>query len=80
MELPLVSEELMDGIITVSDDKAIEMARALAKYEGVFAGYSSGANVYAALCLLEGREKGKNIAVLLSDSGLKYLSTDLYEN
>ena len=80
MELPLVSTELMDGIITVSDDKAIETARALAKYEGVFAGYSSGANVYAALCLLEGREKGKNIAVLLSDSGLKYLSTDLYEN
>jgi cysteine synthase A len=78
MELPLVSTELMDGLITVSDEKAIETARALSKYEGVFAGFSSGANVYAALLLLDGREKGKNIAVLLSDSGLKYLSTDLY--
>ena len=78
MELPLVSAERIDGIITVSDEKAIETARALAKYEGIFAGYSSGANVYAALHLLEEREKGKNIVVLLNDSGLKYLSTDLF--
>ena len=79
MMLPLVSTELMDGLITVSDEKAIEAARALAKYEGVFAGFSSGANVYAALYLLERQEKDKNIVVLLNDSGLKYLSTDLYE-
>ena len=79
MQLPLVSAELMDGVITVSDDNAIEMSRALAKYEGIFAGFSSGANVYAAITLLKEAEKGKNIVVLLSDSGLKYLSTDLYE-
>ena len=78
MKLPLVNTELMDGTITVSDEKAIDTARALARYEGVFAGFSSGANVYAAISLLQEQEKGKNIVVLLSDSGLKYLSTDLY--
>ena len=78
MKLPLVSTEFIDGLITVSDEKAIETTRALAKYEGVFAGFSSGANVYAAMNLLMEREKGKNIVVLLNDSGLKYLSTDLY--
>ena len=78
MELPLVPRELIDGVITVSDDEAMNTARELAKYEGVFAGFSSGANVCAALKLLEEREKGNNIVVLLNDSGLKYLSTDLY--
>jgi cysteine synthase A len=78
MTLPLVPTELIDDLITVSDEKAIETARALAQYEGVFAGYSSGANVYAAIHLLQGQEKGKNIVVLLNDSGLKYLSTDLF--
>jgi len=48
-------------------------------YEGIFAGFSSGANVCAALKLLEGAEYGKNIVLTLNDSGLKYLSTDLYE-
>jgi len=80
MILPLVPTELIDGLITVSDEQAIETARALAKYEGVFAGYSSGANVYAALCLLQNQERGKNIVVLLNDSGLKYLSTDLFQS
>jgi cysteine synthase A len=78
IELPLVSADLIDGIITGSDESAIETTRALAKYEGVFAGFSSGANVYAALSLLKEQEKGNNIVVLLNDSGLKYLSTDLY--
>ena len=79
LELPLVSGELIDGTITVSDKAAIEITRELAKYEGVFCGFSSGANVYAALKLLKEQEKGKNIVVLLNDSGLKYLSTDLYD-
>jgi len=79
MELPLVPPDLIDGVLMVSDEKAIETARNLARYEGIFAGFSSGANVFAALSLLEGQEKGKNIVVLLNDSGLKYLSTDLYE-
>jgi len=77
--LPLVNTEHVDGYIQVSDDDAIEIARRLAKEEGIFAGFSAGANVAAALQLLEGAFKGKTIVVLLSDSGLKYLSTDLWE-
>ena len=79
MELPLLDRALIDGLVQVSDDEAIDMARRLARYEGVFAGFSSGANVSAAIKLLDGKEKGKNIALTLNDSGLKYLSTDLYE-
>jgi cysteine synthase A len=54
------------------------MAHRLAKEEGIFAGFSSGANVAAALNLLETSFKGKIVAVLICDSGLKYLSTDLW--
>jgi cysteine synthase A len=77
--LPLVDLEHVDGYLQVSDDQAVGIARRLAKEEGIFAGFSSGANVAAALGLLEGAFKGKTIVVLLSDSGLKYLSTDLWE-
>jgi len=79
MDLPLVDKSLIDGLIQVTDEEAIDTARKLAKYEGVFAGFSSGANVCAALKLLKGAECGKNIVLTLNDSGLKYLSTDLYE-
>jgi cysteine synthase A len=65
--------------LQVSDDEAVKIARRLAKEEGIFAGFSSGANVAAALRLLENEFKGKTVVVLLSDSGLKYLSTDLWE-
>lgn len=79
MDLPLVDRSLMDGFMQISDDEAAETARDLARIEGVFAGFSSGANVRAALKLLGDRERGKNIVLTLNDSGLKYLSTDLYE-
>jgi cysteine synthase A len=62
----------------VTDEQAMDMARRLAREEGIFAGFSSGANVAAALHLLETTCKGKTVAVLLPDSGLKYLSTDLW--
>lgn len=80
MDLPLVDKALIDGFVQVSDEEAIETTRALARMEGVFAGFSSGANVCAAIKLLHGPEKGNNIVLTLNDSGLKYLSTDLYEN
>jgi len=78
MDLPLVDRSLIDGFIQISDDEATKTARDLAKIEGVFAGFSSGAVVCAALKLLDGPERGKNIVLTLNDSGLKYLSTDLY--
>jgi cysteine synthase A len=56
----------------------METARRLAREEGIFAGFSTGANVAAALQLLRTREAGGTIVVLACDSGLKYLSTDLW--
>lgn len=79
MKLSLVDDALVDGYVQVTNEEAQETARELAKLEGAFVGFSSGANVCAAMKLLADREKGKTIVVTLNDSGLKYLSTDLYE-
>ena len=62
----------------MTDHEAIEVTRRLATEEGIFAGFSSGANVAAAIQLLRTTHRGKTIVVLLCDSGLKYLSTDLW--
>ena len=78
MDLPFLEHSLVDGYLQVSDDEAICAVRELAKKEGIFAGFSSGANVAVALRLLREREKGANIALAINDSGLKYLSTDLF--
>jgi cysteine synthase A len=77
-DLPLLRPEHIDGYLKVADSEAIQMTRRLAREEGIFAGFSSGANVAAALVLLQTSLRGKTVAVLLCDSGLKYLSTDLW--
>ena len=77
-ELPLINQDLIDGYLQVTDEEAMEFTRRLAKEEGIFGGFSSGTNVAAAIQLLETTCRGKTIVVLLSDSGLKYLSTDLW--
>lgn len=77
-ELSLINTNHVDGYLHVTDEEAMEVTRRLAKEEGIFSGFSSGANVSAAIQLLKTICKGKTIAVLLSDSGLKYLSTDLW--
>jgi cysteine synthase A len=76
--LPLLHPDLVDGRLTVTDDDAIATARRLARVEGIFAGFSAGANVAAAERLLAGPHRGQSVAVVLADSGLKYLSTDLW--
>ena len=78
-DLEFVNRKDVDGYLQVTEEEAITTARQLARVEGLFAGFSSGANVAAALRLLRGGLRGKTIAVLLCDSGLKYLSTDLWE-
>lgn len=77
-DLPLIDQDLVDGYLQVTDEEAIEMTRRLAEEEGIFAGFSSGTNVAAAIQLLRTTHPGKTIVVLLCDSGLKYLSTDLW--
>ncbi|HJR96389.1 MAG TPA: pyridoxal-phosphate dependent enzyme [Actinomycetota bacterium] len=76
--LPLLDTTLVDGFIQVADTGAIDTARRLARTEGIFAGFSSGAVVQAAEGLLAGPLAGATIAVVLADSGMKYLSTDLW--
>lgn len=77
--LKFIEPELVDGYLQVSASDAVETARKLARIEGIFAGFSSGANVAAALQLLRREERGKTVGVMICDSGLKYLSTDLWE-
>jgi cysteine synthase A len=70
---------VVDKIIPVSNDDAIRTSRELAKTEGLLVGISSGAALYAATQLAQLREnKGKNIIVILPDTGERYLSTVLY--
>jgi cysteine synthase A len=76
--LPLIDPTHVDGYLTVSDSEAVRWTRRLAKEEGIFAGFSSGANLAAAVQLLRGDLRGKTVVVLMCDSGLKYLSTDLW--
>lgn len=67
-----------DGYLAVTPRDAIDCAQRLAREEGIFAGFSSGANLAAALKLLETTLPGATVAVIACDSGLKYLSTDLW--
>lgn len=73
-----IEPDLVDGTIEVSDEDAIEASRRLAREEGIFAGFSSGACVTAAERLLSNEYPGATVAVVLADSGMKYLSTDLW--
>ena len=77
-DLAFLDPSLIDGYLTVSGEHATNVTRDLARLEGVFGGFSAGANVAAALKLLEGPMRGRTIAVIICDSGLKYLSTDLW--
>ena len=77
--LPLINEKFVDAFVTVTGAEAIEWSRRLAKQEGIFGGYSAGANVAVAARLLDGEMSGKTIVTMICDSGLKYLSTDLWD-
>lgn len=75
---PLWEPSVVDEVLAVSTADAKEMTRRLAREEALFAGTSSGANVVAALRLAERLGPGRAVVTLLCDSGLKYLSTDVY--
>jgi cysteine synthase len=77
-EPPMWDPELVNEIIPIPTGDAEAMARRPAREEGLFAGTSSGANVLAAIQLGQRLGPGARIATLLIDSGLKYLSTDVY--
>lgn len=71
---------ILDEIVQVSGEQAKQAARDLAKIEGILAGISSGAALYAGLCWAKRAEnRGKTCVVLLPDGGEKYFSTDLFD-
>ncbi len=75
----VLNTSIYDEIITVENEAAFETGRALSKSEGLLVGISSGAAVYAAAQLAKKRENaGKNIVVILPDTGERYLSTALF--
>lgn len=75
----ILNTEIIDEIITVSTNEAYEASRMMAKREGVLVGISSGAALHGALLLAKKQEnEGKNIVVILPDTGDRYLSTDLF--
>ncbi len=75
---PLYEPSLVDEVLAVSTAEAEEMARRLAREEAIFAGTSSGANVVAALQVAKRLGPGAKVVTLMVDSGLKYLSTEVY--
>lgn len=76
----VLKKDLIDEIITVKNEDAFATARRLAKEEGILAGISSGAAVWATLQVAARAEnKGKMIVVILPDTGERYLSTGLFE-
>lgn len=75
---PLYDPALVDEVLPVKTDDAKEMARRLAREEALFAGTSSGANVVAAIRVAKRLGPGATVVTLMCDSGLKYVSTDVY--
>ncbi len=77
---PLWQPDLINEILTVTTEDAMAMARRLAKEEGIFAGTSTGANIVAALKVAKRLGPGKIVSTLIVDSGLRYISTPLYQS
>ncbi len=77
--VPLWEPSVIDEIATVSTSEAKEMARRLARTEAMFAGTSTGGNVIAALKVAKRLGPDATVVTLMCDSGIKYLSTDLYK-
>jgi cysteine synthase A len=77
---PLWNPNLVDEVLSVKTADAKDMARQLSRKEGIFAGTSSGGNVHAAIRVAKKLGPSARVVTLMVDSGLKYLSTDLYRS
>jgi len=71
---------MLDGIVTTTTDESMDMARRLAREEGIFCGVSSGANVAGAIKLAKAHPEFKMIVTLICDTGQRYFSTELCGN
>ena len=77
---PLWRPNEVDEILTVSTEEAASMARRLAREEAIFTGLSTGANVVAAIRVAERLGPEATVATIVVDSGLRYLSTDVFRH
>ncbi|HEY8584917.1 MAG TPA: pyridoxal-phosphate dependent enzyme, partial [Capillimicrobium sp.] len=76
---PVLNREILDEIVTVGDEEALETCRALARVEGILSGISCGAAMWAALEVAKRPEsKGKTIVTVLPDSGERYVSVPFF--
>ena len=75
----ILDRDVIDEILTVTDDEAIDTAKALATQEGIFCGISAGGTFAAALKVAAKAEAGSAILAMLPDTGERYLSTPLFE-
>jgi cysteine synthase A len=76
----VLNMDVVDKVITVANEEALETARRLAREEGLLVGISSGAAAFAALQVAERLGEGKTVVVILPDTGERYLSTELFGN
>jgi cysteine synthase A len=74
-----LDRSLIDGFLTVTDDEAYDIARRLAREEGILAGVSSGTSTHGALQVAKMLGPGKRVLCILADTGERYLETDLWE-
>ena len=75
----ILDRDIIDEVRTVTDDEAYDMARRLAREEGLLVGISAGANVCMAAEVAAEMEPGQIVVTILCDSGLRYLSTGVFE-
>jgi cysteine synthase A len=75
---PILNRDIIDDLVLVSDDEACDIARRLAREEGILCGVSSGTNACAAIKIARRLGPGKSVVTVLPDTGERYLSTSLY--
>jgi len=76
----ILDQRIYNRVMTVDNDAAIEMARTLVREEGIFAGISSGANVYAAVEIAKTLPPEANLVTIICDTGERYLSTGIFDD
>ena len=74
----ILNREILDEIVSVGNEEALETGRRLAREEGILCGISSGAAVFAALQVAQRLGEGHRLAVIAPDTGERYLSTELF--